>query len=260
MIMKKFYLIAVMAVMALTASAQQRLSISTYAGTNLEKVNGTECQITVNRQMFHGWNTLSLPFAVSVEELNEAFGSDCRLERLVGVESSDNAVSLIFQDCKARGMEANVPYLVYYNGEDGNCRIAKTAIPYNRTAALSFSDGHEKVTMGTAQKQTTGDGFYGIRVKDNSEALFTAVTAGDGAIFYATRCFVKLSSGVSKTINTIHLAAGEATSISALVASGRSVDVYTLSGQKVASKANAAQLRSLQPGVYVANGQKVLVK
>ena len=259
MIMKKFYLIAMMAIMALTASAQQRLSLSTYAGTNLEKVNGTECQITVNRQMFHGWNTLSLPFAVSVEELNEAFGSDCRLERLVGVENGDNAVSLIFQDCKARGMEANVPYLVYYNGEDGNCRIAKTAVPYNRPATLTFSDGHEKVTMGAAQKQTVGDGVYGIRVKDNSEALFTAVN-GDGAIFYATRCFVKLSSGTNKTINTIHLAAGEVTSISTLVSNGRAVDVYTLSGQKVASKANAAQLRSLQPGVYVANGQKVLVK
>ncbi len=38
--MKKFYLIAVMTLMALTVSAQQRLSLSTYAGSNLEKVDG----------------------------------------------------------------------------------------------------------------------------------------------------------------------------------------------------------------------------
>lgn len=257
--MKRFYLFAVMAFVALTASAQQRLFLSTYAGTPLEKVDGKECLVTVNRQMFHGWNTLSLPFAVSMDELNEAFGSDCRLERLVGVESTETSVSLIFQDCKECGMEANIPYIVYFNGDDANCRISKTATVVNRPASLSFSDGHEMVTMAGAQKQTAADGLYGILVKDNSEAQFSAVSNNRGG-FYATRCFVKLSSGNQKSVSTVHLAAGEVTGISALIAGGRQVDVYTLSGQKVASKANAAQLRGLQPGVYVANGQKVLVK
>ena len=257
---KKFYLIAVMTLMALTVSAQQKLTLSTYAGSNLEKVDGKECNVTVNRYLFHGWNTISLPFDVNESELSEALGGDFRLERLVGVESAGNNVVLNFQDCKASGIEANKPYILYFNGENANCRIAKTAIISNEASSLSFSDGIEVVTMAGAQKQTDGQGYYGILVKDNREAKFTAVTNENKGGFYATRCYVKLASGNGKTISTNHLAAGETTGISAITKVGNSVDVYTISGQKVASKANAAHLRNLQPGVYVINGQKVLVK
>ena len=59
--MKKFYLIALMAVMTLAASAQQRVVINTGSGTNLEKYDGVQCQVTANRYLFHGWNTLALP-------------------------------------------------------------------------------------------------------------------------------------------------------------------------------------------------------
>lgn len=258
--MKKFYLIAVMTLMALTVSAQQRLSLSTYAGSNLEKFDGQECNVTANRYLFHGWNTISLPFDVNESELSEALGGDFRLERLVGIESAGNNVLLNFQDCKTGGIEANVPYILYYYGENANCRIAKTAIISNDASSLTFSDGNETVTMAGAQKQTDGLGYYGILVKDNSEAKFSAVSNDNKGGFYATRCFVKLASGNGKTITTNHLAAGEITGISAVAKAGNLVDVYTISGQKVASKASAAQLRSLQPGVYVVNGQKVLVK
>lgn len=258
--MKKFYLFAVMALMALTASAQQKLTLSTYAGTNLEKVDGVECNVTVNRYLFHGWNTLSLPFDMTEDEINEAFGSDCRLERLVSVQSAGNDVVLNFQDCKARGIEANVPYILHYNGENANRRFAKTAVISNEPAALTLSDGNETVTMACAQKQTEGKGFYGILVKDNQNAKFTAVGEENKGGFYATRCYVKLSSGTSKNVSTNHLAAGETTGIAMVANTGKAVDVYTVAGQKVASKANAAQIRNLQPGIYVINGQKVMVK
>lgn len=258
--MKKFYLIAVMALVAFTVSAQQRLTLSTYAGSNLEKVDGQECNVSVNRYLFHGWNTISLPFNVSEIELGEALGSDFRLERLIGVESAGNDVVLNFQDCKAGGIEANVPYIIYYNGENASCRIAKTAVISNEVASLTFSDGRETVTMTGAQKQTDGMGYYGILVKDNSEAKFTAVSEENKGGFYATRCFVKLASGNVRNIRTNHLAAGETTGIAMVANAGKLVDVYTISGQKVASKADASRLRSLQPGVYVVNGQKVVVR
>ena len=258
--MKKFYLIAVMTLMALTVSAQQRLSLSTYAGSNLEKVDGKECNVSVNRYLFHGWNTISLPFDVSESELTEVLGGDFRLERLIGVESAGNHVVLNFQDCKAGGIEANVPYILYFTGENGNCRIAKTAIISNNASSLTFSDGNETVTMAGAQMQTDGMGYYGILVKDNSEAKFTAVGSDNKGGFYATRCYVKLASGNGKTVSTNHLAAGETTGIAAVAQTGKLMDVYTISGQKVASKANASQLRSLKPGVYVINGQKVVVR
>ena len=59
---------------------------------------------------------------------------------------------------------------------------------------------------------------------------------------------------------TRHLAAGEVAGINDIVASGEKVDVYSISGAKVASGIKASQVNKLQPGIYVVNGQKVLVK
>ena len=70
--MKKFYLIAIMAVATLTASAQQILNISTYSGTNLQKYDGTECKVNVNRYVFTGWNTIAMPFEMTEAELAAA--------------------------------------------------------------------------------------------------------------------------------------------------------------------------------------------
>ena len=258
--MKKFYFVALMTLMAITASAQQALQLSTYAGTNLQKYDGQECKVTVTRYLFHGWNTFSLPFALSEDEMNEAFGSDCRLERLVGVESVGKDMVLNFQDCKAQGMEANVPYILWYNGENANKRIAKLALISDAPATVSFSDKGTTVTMACAQKQFDGKGCYGVLAKDNAEAKFTKVDETITSGFFATRCYIRVENGNPMNLLTNHLAAGEATGIDAISVAGKSVDVYNLSGQKVATKANKATLRSLAPGVYVINGQKVLVK
>ena len=60
--MKKFYLIAIMAALTMTASAQQKLNISTYSGTDLARYDGVECNVSMNRYLFNGWNTIALPF------------------------------------------------------------------------------------------------------------------------------------------------------------------------------------------------------
>lgn len=258
--MKKVYLLLLMAVMAVSVNAQQKVNISTYGGTDLRNYDGKECNVVVNRQIFTGWNTIAMPFAMSESELNEVFGSDCRLERLVGVESIGGRLVLNFQDCKAGGLEANTPYILYVTGENRVCKINKTAVVTMAEAALTFDvkGSNESVTMQCAQRAIEGDGFYGVHVMDNAEALFTKVEEGKSG-FYATRCYVKVSSGNSAILATRHLGAGETMAISSVVASGEQVDVYNLSGVKVASKVSAGQL-DLQPGVYVIKGQKVLVR
>ncbi len=259
--MKKFYLIAVMVLCSLAGNAQLSLNLSTYNGTKLDRYDGKECNVTVNRYVFHGWNTISLPFNVTESELNDIYGSDCKLEKLVGAESNGNHVTVYFQDCKAGGIEANVPYLLYYTGENGNKKIAKSAMITAGVSELSvMAKGNgDMVTMGGAQSHFSGLGCYGILVKDNADANFTTVDESTSG-FYATRCFLKLSSGNSATISAIHLAAGSLASIQDVATSKEKVDVYTLSGVKVASGISAKQVNKLQPGVYVVNGQKIAVK
>ena len=72
--MKKFYLIAAMACMALAVNAQQKVTLSTYQGTDINKYDGKEVTVTLNRYVVTGWNTLSLPFAMTTEQIHDLLG------------------------------------------------------------------------------------------------------------------------------------------------------------------------------------------
>ncbi len=258
--MKKFYLIAIMAALTLTASAQQKLNISTYAGTDLARYDGVECNVNMNRYMFNGWNTIALPFDMTEAELNETFGADCQLEKLVAAENEGASVKLYFQDCKAGGIKANTPYILHYTGENANKNISKLAVVADEKAAITLTTKNgETVTMASARKHIDGIGFYGVLAADNSEAQFVAVD-GSKSGFYASRCYIKLASGNDAQLSTIHIGAGEVASIAAIAASAEKVDVYNVSGMRVAKGIKASDLNKMQPGIYVVNGQKVLVK
>jgi len=258
--MKKSIFIAALAVASLAANAQEKLTLSTYNGTNIEKYDGKICNVTVNRYMFTGWNTIALPFSVSAEEMNEVFGADCKLEKLVSVENVGNNVQLNFQDCKASGIQANTPYILYYTGETGNKKIAKEATLTDAPASISFTTGRgEVVTMSGVETKTAGVGFYGILARDNAEAKFTKVDASLSG-FLATRCYIQLASGTEAKLVTNHLAAGETTSINAITRNGEKVDVFTVNGVRVATNLSASEVNSLRPGLYVVKGQKVIVK
>ena len=259
--MKKFYLIAALAVSALAANAQTTLTLSTYSGTNLEKYSGKALNVSVSRYVFNGWNTISLPIDVSEEELDATFGNDCKLEKLVGVENDGTGVRLNFQDCKAGGIKANTPYILYFTGESGTKRfLVKNALVQDEPASISFTaqGTGETVTMACAKMQTNAKGLYGVLAKDNTEAKFVNVDdVANG--FFATRCFIQLSSGNSTVLTTNHIT-GDVSSIAAVAAKGELVDVYNVSGVKVANKINAAEVNRLQKGIYVVNGKKIMVK
>ena len=260
--MKKLLVIAAMAALSLGAQAQEKLILSTYNGTNLAKYDGKVCDITVNRYIFTGWNTVALPFSMNEQELNDVFGSDCRLERLVSAEDNGmNGITLNFIDSKQSGIEANTPYMLYYTGEAGNKKIVKQAEVTQGQAMLTFTtQSGDKVTMEGALKQTDGQGLYGVLARDNSEVRFVSVGEENTTGFYATRCFIHLASGTSKLLTANHIGNGEATSINAIARQDELVDVYNTAGAKVASQIRPADVNNLRPAIYIVKGQKILVK
>jgi hypothetical protein len=259
--MKKSLIIAAFAAFTLGAQAQEKLYLSTYNGTNLAKYDGKVCDVTVNRYVFNGWNTIALPFSMSEAELNDTFGPDCRLERLSGVEDNSLGVTLNFVDCKDGGIIANTPYMLYYTGKEATLRITKQAEVTDGRAALTYTtQSGETVTMEAARQQTEGNGLYGVLARDNSEVRFVSVGEEKTTGFYATRCYVRLSSGTTKKLTAQHLTKGETTSINAIAKTGEKVDVYTLGGNKVATKISPEEVNNLRPAVYIIKGQKVVVK
>ena len=258
---KKLLFVALMAIVTLGAQAQERLYMNTYNDLNIAKFDGKTCNVNAYRVLFTGWNTIALPFSMTTEELNETFGSDCRLERLVAADAAGNNVQLYFQDCKEKGLEANTPYILYYTGENVNKRIFKTTLVTNQPTEVTFAieGSTETVTMAAAEKKTEGNGLYGVLAVDNADAKFVQVGAKE-SVFYPTRCYIRLSSGDSKQLTTMHLAAGDVTRISAIAAQGERVDVYNTAGAKVASQISVAEVNKLPKGIYVVKGQKLLVK
>lgn len=259
--MKKLLLTAAFALACIGINAQGNITLSTYKGTDISKYSGKTLNVTVNRYVFNGWNTISLPISLTEAQLNEAFGSDCKLERLIGVENDGQNIKLNFQNCKSEGIKANIPYILYYTGTAGTKKIkVENALITDAPAALTFTaEGTgETVTMACAKQQTQAAGLYGIWAKDNADAAFVNVDEASNG-FYATRCYIQLSKGNSTILTTNHIA-GDITSISSVVKNGEKVDVYNISGVKVATQISASEVNSLQKGIYVIKGKKVLVK
>ena len=259
--MKKLFIIAALAATTLGAQAQESLFLSTYNGTNLTRYDGKVCNVTVNRYVFTGWNTISLPFAMSEDELDEVFGTDCQLEKLVGAEDKAEGIMLNFMNCKSAGLEANTPYMLYYTGEPATKKIVKQAEVSKAQSFISVTTpAGETVTMTGAEKHTEANGLYGVLARDNAEVKFVSVGDQNTNGFYATRCYIRLSSGVDKQLFAQHLGYDQATSIHAVAAKDELVDVYNLAGAKVASQIRANEVNNLRPAVYIVKGQKVLVK
>ena len=259
--MKKLFLAAAFALACIGINAQGNLTLSTYKGTDLTKYTGKTLNVTVNRYIFNGWNTISLPFSLTEAQINETFGNDCKLEKLIGVENDGQNIKLNFQNCKSEGIKANTPYILYYTGTTGTKKIkAENALITDAPATLTFTaEGTgETVTMSCAKQHIQASGLYGIWAKDNSDASFANVNEASNG-FYATRCYIQLSNGNSTILTTNHIA-GDITNITSVIKNGEKVDVYNISGVKVASKINTSEINNLQKGIYVVKGKKVLVK
>ncbi len=258
--MKKLFCFIALTAFALTVCAQKSLKLSSYNGTSVERYDGQVCNVNIDRYMFNGWNTISLPFSMTEQEIDEALGQGVKLERLVGLTQQGSEIVLNFQDCKSQGIEANKPYILYYPGETGTKNFHANSLIANKESkvTLTTSEG-VKVTMGGAAFKTEGKGLYGIVAINNDDANFIPVEA-DNTFFYATRCFISIPGEEHFTLKANHLAKGEITSITDIAADNDIVDVYNLLGMRVAHNIKAGDVNKMAPNIYIVNGHKVLVK
>ena len=258
--MKNLFCIIAMTAFALTAWSQKPLNLSTYNGTSVDRYDGVQCDVTANRYLYTGWNTISLPFAMTEQEIDDALGSGVKLEKLVGVTQQGTEIVLNFQDCKKEGIEANKPYILYYPGETGTKKLHVNAtVAKNESKVTLTTDCGVEVTMHGAAMKTDGKGLYGILVINNSDANFTSID-NDKAFFYATRCYISIPGEQEFTLTPNHLGAGEVTSINEIAAANDIIDVYNVLGMRVAHNVKASDVNNLAPGIYVVKGRKILVK
>ena len=204
--------------------------------------------VTLKRTFFHdnAWNTLCLPFDVA--DAKTAF-DNAELREVDTQNSHDNTI--VFKE--ATTIEAGKPYLIKWAKTNEVCDFVNTFEGVTLVATATPVKVNDAITF---------TGFYNKATADKLGASVAAIGAGNKLF--------KVTSGEMKgfraafVLNPATPAAGikvvidgTTTGIEDLVVDGVKANgrVYNLNGQYVGNSLNG-----LQPGIYIQNGKKVVVK
>ena len=206
--------------------------------------------VTLKRTFFHdnAWNTLCLPFDVA--DASAAFGG-AEIREIDLSKCTDNTIQFV----PATEIKAGVPYIIKWNE--------------NVAGAQTFEKTFERVTLVAEPKPVkvnndiTFTGFYKMTAANDLGGTSVAAigagsklfTVGEGKMKGFRAAFVLSSNAQASKYKVV--IDGTATGIEDLVidsakANGR---VYNLNGQYVGNSLNG-----LQPGLYIQNGKKIVVK
>ena len=236
------------------AQAQRTITLSTYNEINFSHVNENISGVRMSRQFYAGYNSICLPFSVSASDLKDLMGEGVMLERMTKVEGN----VLTFTDVTESGIEAGMPYLIY--------------APTQKVVTFSTQDmdlvkAPIAVTIGGATMSgnyapSKEVGLYGIPAQQDTDLLQSILIRTEGdKTFLPTRCGISYPacSGVPAIMHVTSLA--DVTPISKLMADNAKVTIYSVGGQLVQKNVRINDAKStLTPGVYVVNGQKMIVK
>ena len=240
----RFFLDEVM----VTKVAPQEISLDENSDNIVEAAENVN--VTLKRTFYKDgeWNTLCLPFAVA--DAKTAF--DRAELREVDTEKS-NGNTIVFKEATA--IEAGKPYLIKWANSSA--------------AAVNVEKKFEGVTLvaaATPVEVNNGgisfNGFYKMTEASELGASVAAIGAGN-KLFKVTEGKMKgfraafvLSSGAEATKYNVVID-GTATGIEDLVIDGVKANgrVYNLNGQYAGNSLNG-----LQPGLYIQNGKKIVVK
>lgn len=215
-------------------------------GVSIPTTSLSNLQFT--RSFKSGWNTLILPFATTAAQL----GAE-EVDQLSSLSTDHNWVN--FEKVESGELAANVPYLVkfadakevtlYYGGE--------VTTAGNLTTTASATSGNGQVSyVGNYVASMDMNGKYGL-YEDQ------IVQGGTNALLPSTACYFDFKNVANPAALSVKFGNGETTSISTITAPAatQATGVYNLQGVKLNNTGSTA---GLPAGLYIVNGQKVLVK
>lgn len=254
--MKKIYAIAFALMMgaSATVSAQKTVYLSTTSKMDFTKVTEKATSAYLSRTLYPGYNTICLPFDVTAEELRTIVGEEVMLEKMAKVEGK----TLTFIDVTNEGIQAGMPYLLF-SPKMQSVRFQTTNLNLvTEPKALKIGGA----TMCGQFDVVKEDGLFGIPAQQDVEILESVLVRTEGdKTFLPTRCGITYPSCNEIPVIQHVTSLADATSLSKLMADNAKVTVYTVGGQLVEKNIRINDAKStLTPGVYVVNGQKMIVK
>lgn len=208
--------------------------------------------VTLKRTFFHdnAWNTLCLPFDVDANKVATAF-ADAEIREIDLSKCTGNTIQFV----PATEIKAGVPYIIKWNE--------------NVAEAKPFEETFDGVMLVAEPKPVkvnndiTFTGFYKMTAASELGGTSVAAigagsklfTVGEGKMKGFRAAFVLSSNAQASKYKVV--IDGTATGIEDLVIDGAKANgrVYNLNGQYVGNSLNG-----LQPGLYIQNGKKIVVK
>lgn len=202
-----------------------------------------------------GWNTLCVPFSLTAAQVTAAFGNDVELRKLSSIEGT--TLKFVSTDI----ITAGEPCLI---------KVAKDGSTYNFEGVATIAVANNQAyTFSMVSGDIQFLGIYSPMdvVKENPAGSSTGYYAflGEGNKFFKAQAETKMKGFrafflVPNKVPSNALKAvidGTATGIEDLVIDGVKANgrVYNLNGQYVGNSLNG-----LQPGLYIQNGKKIVVK
>ena len=203
--------------------------------------------VTVARQFKAGWNAVVLPFALSADEVTEAFGENSELAVYDGDTNNDGNVTVKFKKISGEDkyISAGYPYMLWLENAVSGLKFTKDI-----TTETSYTSGTTFDFVGVYTQTTTKNGDYIVQGGEFRKA-------NESNYVLPFRAYLKLKEGQSAA-RSIRFVIGDVdqttTEIAGLEIEGqRTVEgVYNLQGQKVQNMN--------RKGLYIINGKKVMVK
>lgn len=213
--------------------------------------------VTLKRTLYGdgGWNTLCVPFSLTTAQVKAAFGNDVELRKLSSIEGT--TLKFVSTDI----ITAGEPCLI---------KVAKDGSTYNFEGVATIAVANNKdYTFSMVSGDIQFLGIYSPMdvVTENPAGPSTGYYAflGEGNKFFKAQAETKMKGFRAFFLvpNNVHSNAlkavidGTATGIEDLVIDGVKANgrVYNLNGQYVGNSLNG-----LQPGLYIQNGKKIVVK
>lgn len=208
--------------------------------------------VTLKRTFFHdnAWNTLCLPFDVDANKVATAF-ADAEIREIDLSKCTGNTIQFV----PATEIKAGVPYIIKWNE--------------NVAEAKPFEETFDGVMLVAEPKPVkvnndiTFTGFYKMTAASELGGTSVAAigagsklfTVGEGKMKGFRAAFVLSSNAQASKYKVV--IDGTATGIEDLVIDSAKANgcVYNLNGQYVGNSLNG-----LQPGLYIQNGKKIVVK
>lgn len=231
-----------------TISATALTLDETYTSNTIKDLTGAN--FTLNRQMASGkWNTFCVPFALTSEQIDAAFGKDTEVRKYVGANGN------VLTFAEATAIEAGTPYLI---------KPTKAAEKYifnnvdvTTTEPAKVGEGDIKFCGVYNQTNVNGLAETGSHVSGIVDNMVKR--AKTGTSIKGFRAYFSVPNNISESTEAALRVAidGETTGIDAIEGfeTNTPTRVYNLSGQYVGTST-----ANLKPGVYVSGGKKVIVK